>query len=432
MKKFLLILFGKSISTISRALNLGNGSTWPGHVAIENYPCLLSELEKEISSGSIIIAGTNGKTTTSKMIRSVLEKRHKTIHNDSGANLLNGIASSLIRSASIKGKIDAELGIFEVDENTLPLLIDSFTPKIVVLLNLFRDQLDRYGEVDAVAAKWKKALHKLPSETTVILNADDPQIAFLGRNLKAKTIYFGLNDSKLFAKSPQHATDSTYCPNCGEKLKYKGVYFSHLGIWNCTKCMFTRPQARTLSIDSPLPGNYNLYNTLAAQVVLNEIGIKDEVIKKNLIDFKPAFGRQEEIKIGDKKAILLLSKNPTGFNESIRTLNEFSLNKKNVMLILNDRIPDGTDISWIWDVDFENLKGVAKTITVSGDRTFDMALRIKYSEVVPDNKLFITENLGEAIQQALRNIKAGETLYVLLTYSAMLEARKILKGKKIL
>lgn len=409
----MLILFCKIISKISLLLNLGNGSTWPGHIALQINPRILQDLESKLKYGSVIIAGTNGKTTTSKLIREVLQKKYTAVHNESGANLLNGITSALIRNPG-------QIGVFEVDENTLPQLIDNFTPRITVLLNLFRDQLDRYGEVNTIALKWKKALEKLPETSTVILNADDPQIAFLGQNLKAKVIYFGLENPKLFLKNPEHATDSTYCPKCGEKLSYDGIYYSHIGIWKCPKCGLKRPKPAMPTIAPPLLGTYNLSNSAAAEAVLKEL----KFIDFNFDNFQPAFGRQEEIKIDNKTIKILLSKNPTGFNQSIRTLNEYSKKEKTVMLVLNDRIPDGRDISWIWDVDFENLK-VTK-IYISGDRCFDMGLRIKYADF---KNYEIIQNLNSCIKKA---IEATNELYILPTYSAMLEARKIIKGKKIL
>lgn len=415
----MLIRLCQIISKISFKLNLGNGSTWPGHIALLLNPKILKSLESKLKSGSIVIAGTNGKTTTTKLIREVLEKKFKVVHNQSGANLLNGIASALIKNSG-------QIGIFEVDENTLPHLINSFTPEVVVILNLFRDQLDRYGEVNTIALKWKKSLERLPKETTVILNADDPQVAFLGQNLKSKVIYFGLNDPKLFLKTPEHATDSTYCPKCGNKLFYKGIYYSHIGVWSCLKCSFSRPKFTSLNISSPLSGTYNLYNLLAAQTVLNELGFSNEEVKKCLINFQPAFGRQEEIIFNNKKIRILLSKNPTGYNQSIKTLDEFSKDKKTIILVLNDRIPDGRDISWIWDVDFENLKDKAKKIFISGDRAYDMALRIKYADI---KNYYLNDNLKACL---LKAVSEANELYILPTYSAMLEVRKILMGKKIL
>ena len=432
MKKLVLIWLGKIIALASQILNLGAGSTWPGHVALWLEPQVFPLLLNQVKKGIIFIAGTNGKTTTAKMVRTILESSN-IIHNESGANLLNGMVSAVIQKSDWLGKIRADWAIFEVDEATLPLALTEVTPKAVVLLNLFRDQLDRYGEVDAIAEKWRKALVKLPKETAIILNADDPHIALLGKNLTAKVSYFGLSDPKLFLEKMEHAVDTIFCPNCGQKLKFEGCYFSHLGIWSCPECGQKRPSLDLSSWDYSLPGVYNYYNTLAAVLVAKVVGVKEKDIRKRLADFQPAFGRQEEFKTDTKKIRVLLSKNPTGFNESIKTLKYFPGRKKVILLLLNDRIPDGRDVSWIWDVDFEMILEGTKII-VSGDRAYDMGLRIKYAfQMKNDNvKLKIFENLKEAIFSGLKEISAGETLYILPTYSAMLEIRKILGGRKIL
>lgn len=432
MLEKIVILVGKSISYISSRFSLGNGSTWPGHIALYLNPSIIKSLEKNLRLGSVVVAGTNGKTTTAKIIREVLETKFRVVHNQSGANLLNGIASSLIQSFTFDNKNNHDIGVFEVDENTLPLVINTFFPRIVIILNLFRDQLDRYGEVNNIARIWKESLKKLPSSTTVILNADDPQVAFLGKDLKAKVVYFGLNDKNLFLKSPEHATDSTYCPSCGEKLDYQGIFYSHLGIWECKSCGLKKPTTEKLLVKMPLPGTYNIYNTGACETALKMLDFNSSQIQKALTGFKPAFGRQEEIEIDGKAVKILLSKNPTGFNQSIRTLDNFSSEKKYIFLILNDRIPDGRDISWIWDVDYENLKNKVKKIYISGDRCYDMALRIKYSQVLEESCIEIFESTEKGLVKAIKALSAGEALYILPTYSAMLDVRKVLRGKKIL
>lgn len=435
------------MAAVSRLFNLGAGSTWPGHLALESDRRILPWLVSQLKGGVILIAGTNGKTTTAKMVRTILEQEDKIIggqdnrrtdvvHNEAGANLLNGLVSALIMATDWKGKIKAEWGIFEVDEATLPLALKEFTPKAVVLLNLFRDQLDRYGEIDLIAQKWHQALGNLPGDSVVILNADDPQIAYLGKDLKAKVFHFGLNDPKITLKVRQHAMDTVYCPNCGTRLEFSRIYFSHLGQWRCSGCKIGRPKLDLTRWEWPLPGVYNRYNTLAAVLTGKTLGKEETVIKKALTGFKPAFGRMEEFEMEGKKIRILLSKNPTGFNESIRVVNEEK--GKVVLLVLNDRIPDGRDVSWIWDADFEELGGV-ESIIVSGDRAFDMGLRIKYSiknEKLKmknyNGKFKIIENLAEAILEGLRVMGGGETFYILPTYSAMLEVRKIISGRKIL
>jgi UDP-N-acetylmuramyl tripeptide synthase len=448
----LITLIGKFIHFVSYLFNIGSGGTWPGEIVLQLKPDIFSFFVSQLNKGLIIVAGTNGKTTTAKMIRQIIGKR--VILNQSGANLLNGLVSAFIEKASLTGKIDADFAVLEVDENTLPQVLSTACIKniknkklIVVLLNLFRDQLDRYGEVDIIANKWKKVLERLPSDSTVILNADDPQIAYLGKDLKSKVVYFGIDRPERFLPKIEHATDSTYCHICGGKLTYKGIYFSHLGIWFCENCGNSRPKPDVENYSSALVGLYNEYNTLAAVSVGRELGIKEKMIKTSLASFTPAFGRQEEFEIGNKKIKMFLSKNPAGFNASLRTV--LDLKPKSLLLVLNDRIPDGRDVSWIWDTDFEMIPKAVSTI-VSGDRVYDMGLRIKYtlnkSQIFPrlrpgqanlksqnhGSKLKIYESLKEAIDAGLNEISEGETLYILSTYSAMLEVRKILTGRKIL
>ncbi len=393
-------------------VRLGAGATWPGEIAIRLNPHILSSLTSQLKKGIILIAGTNGKTTTAAMIKTILKAQGlKVVHNASGANLLNGVVSACIQEASWSGQIKADWGVFEIDENSLPHVIQEChspgmtTSLVIVLLNLFRDQLDRYGEVDVIAEKWEKALRD--SKARIIANADDPLVAYLGATHNA--FFFGVNDKTKYQKAMEHATDSTFCLNCGARLTYDGTYFSHLGIWQCTTCGQKRPKPDVSTAVSVLPGFYNLYNILATISVAKVLGIPAD-----LSDFHAAFGRQEEI--GNVK--IFLSKNPTGFNQSLRTVLE--LGAKDLLLVLNDRIPDGRDVSWIWDVDFEMIpKNVS--VRVSGDRIYDLALRLKYAGI----KARVYEQLEEALE-------TPETLYVLPTYSAMLEVRKTLKGRKIL
>lgn len=430
MLNIFAIIIGKVISTLSATFNLGSGSTWPGHIALSSNPNFIRELIiKNSKLQTVLIAGTNGKTTTGKLIQTILEQNEKSVfQNAAGANLTNGIASSLIYNSDLSGNIKKDIAVFEIDENTLPLVLKEIpNPNYIILLNLFRDQLDRYGEVNTIASKWKKALEKI-SNTTLILNAEDPLIAHLASHLKGVNVkYFGaktVSDRKF----NQHASDSTYCPECGNKLIYKSIFFSHLGNWSCEKCGLSSPQDRfTNSTYFPLTGIYNEYNTNAAVLLTKCLGISDEKITKALKHFQPAFGRQEIINYKGKNIQIFLSKNPTGFNESLRTI--VANKAKNVLIVLNDRIPDGRDVSWIWDVDFENFSSLFKNVTVSGDRTFDMGLRLKYAEF---GNFQTEENLSSAINQAISKTSKDEILYILPTYSAMLEVRKILTGKKIL
>ena len=415
----LIVIFTKFVSWMSTSFGLGAGETWPGEIALALRPNIARALASKLADGVILIAGTNGKTTTSLMVKTILEDiGESVVHNATGANLLNGVVSSFIRNSDWLGRITADVGVFEIDENSLPVFLRFITPKRIILLNLFRDQLDRYGEVDVIVEKWQNALATLPKSTTVILTSDDPGVASLGTSVKGAVIYFGLNDTPKFLKVHEHATDSTFCPHCGNRLTYEGVYFSHIGVWKCTKCGYTRPKPAVSSWPSPLPGLYNRYNTLAAVALARSIDIPDHEIKKALRNFAPAFGRQEEVMVRGKMIKLFLSKNPAGFNMSLRTVLE--MGAKELLLVLNDRIPDGRDVSWIWDVDFEMIPKNVR-ITVSGDRVYDMELRIKYAGL---------QAQGEPDLRHALAVKRDT--YVLATYSAMLEARKILKGRKIL
>ncbi len=429
-----LINSAKTISTLSRFFNLGNGSTWPGHIALSINPHIIEDLLTHPQAKVIVIVGTNGKTTTSRMLTTILrENGQHVIQNTSGANLVNGIASTLLLNTNTHGKLVADYAVFEVDENSLPLLLNHLTPHIIIALNLFRDQLDRYGELDSIAKKWHSALKDLPSTTNVILNADDPLIAYLAKDVAADVHYFGLDHTKKEQKSLEHAADSIYCPQCNSKLTYKKIFYSHLGIWECPHCHVKRPQPQISESYYPLPGTYNEYNTLAAVLAAKILGISDKSIDAALHTVTPAFGRQEVLHVKGKKVQLFLAKNPTSFNESLRTIAD--LKAKNVLLVLNDRIPDGRDISWIWDIDTEHFVHTFENIFVSGDRTYDMALRIHYSSLDQSQKTYTViaeEELPKAIEKALDQTHPNDTLYILPTYSAMLEVRKILTGRKIL
>ncbi|MDO8639288.1 MAG: MurT ligase domain-containing protein, partial [bacterium] len=380
MKNVFLILGGRSISLLSKLLNLGHGSTWPGHIILKfNKNFIKNLIKKNPKLIIILIAGTNGKTTTSRLIQIILEKNHKKVFkNESGANLLNGIASTIALHSTVVCALKYDYAIFEVDENTLPLVLKELTPDYLIAINLFRDQLDRYGEVDAIARKWKEALKSLPQNSTLILNADDPLVATIGKESKAKEVYFGLKEKEDSQELYQHAADSAYCPNCQSKLTYKLRFFSHLGEWKCDNCGLKRPEINLSSAPVyPLAGVYNKYNMLAAALFAKINNIGSGTIEQSLKNFTPAFGRQEIINIDGKKIQLFLSKNPTSFNESLRTVKD--LQGKNILLVLNDRIPDGKDVSWIWDTDIESLIDSFQTITISGDRCYDMGLRLKYA-----------------------------------------------------
>jgi len=438
VRSHIATVLGQATSFLSRLSGRGTGITWAGEVALRADPNFIQQYVAEISE-RIIVAGTNGKTTTSALTCHILKNEEYTVvHNATGANLLNGIAGTLIANSNeISPKTVA---VFESDEAALASIAAAVQPTILVLLNLFRDQLDRYGEVDVIAEKWKEVVKSLPKDTVIIANADDPLIVHIAQTFKGKVEYFGITDKKLGREKIQHATDSTYCLECGHKLSYHTIYFSHIGDWYCMKCNAKRPEVATLSIHQPLVGTYNIYNVLAAFYIAKRFKLSTQSISKALTSFKPAFGRQEEFEKGGKKIQVFLSKNPTGFNENLKTI----LNEKKagtMVLILNDRIPDGTDVSWIWDVDFELLEKAGIPIIATGDRAYDMGLRIKYSrekltertkEPKEKDGVRVEENFKDAIDYALSKTTSEKVCYILPTYSAMLEVRKYLSGRKIL
>lgn len=417
----------KLVSRISRTLNLGNGSTWSGHLALKLNPDIVTETLKGSNCKIILIAGTNGKTTTTKMLEEILRKNgKKTIHNNSGANLLNGIAASIILATDTKGRLAAEYGVFEVDEASLPLVLKQLVPDYLILLNLFRDQLDRYGEVNTIAEKWRDALTNLPAKTSLVLNADDPQIAYLSTLAKGKSFFFGLEGEK--GETKDLNTDSIYCPRCHEKLSFSRYTFSHLGTWDCPHCKLKRPTPEPLHVKHfPLSGDYNRYNTLAAILTGAKLGIDQQEIEKSLTNFQPAFGRQEVLNFKNRKVKLFLSKNPTSFNQSLEAIMEEK--PKTLLFVLNDKIPDGRDTSWIWDTDLERYNFQDINVFVSGDRAYEMAVRLKYAAALPKATL---DDLASTIDEATSTVPENETLYVLPNYSAMLDVRNVIQGRKIL
>lgn len=449
LKNVILLFVCKVSYFVVRLFNLGSGSTWPGHIALKLNKNIIREIISSNKISVIIVAGTNGKTTTSSAIAYLLKQNKKrVIQNEEGANLLNGVASSLVKNCNSSGQLSYDYAVFEADENSLPQLLHELNPKVVVLLNLFRDQLDRYGEVNTIGLNWHKALLKLNLTAQIFVNADDPLIQYITEGLKSKTIYFGLEDSLMSKKGIPHDVDSVYCPKCKTKFDYKKMSYSHLGDYTCLHCGYKRKQIEFISglrDQTQLYGLYNIYNFEAAILTVQKLlKISQPTLLKQLKQFNPAFGRQELIQLENKKIFLLLSKNPAGFNQSIEVAKELCARQKNpIMIILNDRIADGQDVSWIWDVEFEELLKCSTDIVITGDRTYDMALRMQYAfedkpEVTESKKvvsvahLNVTENLTEAVDVAINKTRVDQKLIILATYTGMLDVRKILTGRKLL
>jgi len=425
----------KTVTFIVRSLRLGAASVLPGEIARRIQPQLLQLLSRQVKHGVILIAGTNGKTTTSLLLSTMLERQGwRVAHNTAGANLENGLMTALLEGTNLIGQLAVDYAILEVDENVVPKVLPAIQPRLILCLNLFRDQLDRYGEVDTISRRWGQVIATLPSETVVIPNADDPTLSYMGQQLPQNVLFFGLNEPNQYLDEIPHAVDSIYCPNCGHPLEYQGVYLSHLGDYDCPSCGFHKGQLAINSQEYPqiLIGLYNKYNTLAAVLAAQQLGVDEAIIRDTIANFQAAFGRAEELKVNGKQVRILLSKNPVGMNETIRAVNQVGGQTK--LLVLNDRTPDGTDVSWIWDVDTEKLVEQGGTVVVSGDRVYDMALRLRYSQQDYNNglQLIVAENLRDAIATALEHTPQDETLHILPTYSAMLEVREVLTGRKIL
>lgn len=429
---------------------LGFGGTLPGHFALSINKHFIGQMFKYNPQIKIVlVAGTNGKTTSTKLIKYLLEKNdYKVISNETGANLVNGIASKLISHSDWKGHIDADVAVFEIDEYMLGPLVTEVSPEAILVLNLFRDQLDRYGEVNAISNRWKKIFADLPKETKLFLNGDDPELYYLGQHAGATVYYFGLAKKLMKLRKIPHDADSIYCPQCNEKLSYSAISYSHLGDFNCKNCGFAKEKVETLNqikLQSNLFGQYSKYNINGLSLMLNQsFHIKYDNIIHNLAKFKPAFGRQERLNYKNKDILILLSKNPTGFNQSIEAVSEFENKNVNILLILNDQIPDGKDISWIWDVDFQKILPLAKKIFIAGERGYDMAIRLRYELdranwpkaenglIKIDKNIFVLSSIKKAVNFAANNTEKNQTLFILPNYSAMLKVRSIILNREML
>ncbi len=441
--RFVLALsVGRMVSTLIK-LKGGGGTAAPGYYALKIDPNLSQKLTKNLDK-NILVSGTNGKTTTSRLISQILSQKHPVIHNRQGSNLIRGIASTLIENSPVKKQNG--VGLWEVDEATLKEAVSQTSPNTIVLLNLFRDQLDRYGEVNSLRTKWQKIVSTLPKSTTLILNADDPGISYLATFAKCKTVFFGIEDKKINLPEATGAGDTRYCPNCSQKLIYSTQFSSHIGHYRCSNCGFKRPKPdisasnlkfnpdfsaslsltvnrQTLTIRYNLPGLYNAYNVLAAASAARAMGFNLGEIKSKIAGFLAAFGRFQKTSVNNKNILVFLVKNPTGANEVLRALT--TKNNLNLLTILNDNFADGKDVSWIWDTDWEIVAPFVKNISVSGIRGWDLANRLKYAGLKV-NKESVYKDINYSIKKSLEGLDSNDTLIILPTYTALLEVQKTL------
>jgi UDP-N-acetylmuramyl tripeptide synthase len=339
------------------------------------------------------------------------------------------------------------MGLFEVDEFWLDRVVGDLGPRAIVLANLFRDQLDRYGELEAIAERWAAVVDGLAAETRVVLNADDPLVADLGRE-RDDVVYFGVDDVSVALPGLEHASDSKHCRRCGTRYVYEAVLLGHLGHYHCPNCGARRPaplvSAQRVELEGVrgakvqlragddvadvrlgLPGLYNVYNALAATALGIALGISLDTIAARLANVAPAFGRAESVRVDGRDLSILLVKNPAGANEVLRTLS-LEPGEHDLLGVLNDNIADGRDVSWIWDADFEPLAGRIRRVTCSGTRAAELALRLKYAGI-PTGRIVVEPDLERALDGALAG-SAG-TLYALPTYTAMLALRDLLVAR---
>ena len=468
---------GRLAGASSRALRRGGGTAIAGAVAQSIDPALAAKLARQLGHGCALVTGTNGKTTTARMLAQIArEAGLEPLANPSGSNLMRGVAAALLGETNVLGNIRGatnRIGIFEVDEAVLPQATRELQPRAIIFTNLFRDQLDRYGEADAVVAIWQRALRDLPENSTLVLNADDPAIASLsdpagaslgvavgaslGDSPAGRTLTYGLEDTSVATNELEHASDYRFCLSCGEELAYSANFYGHIGHWRCPGCDRARrtPDVRAtavelaagemaaeratrvgiatpageLHIELPLAGLYNVENALAATAGAVSLGLPLDAIERALRSIQPAFGRQERFQIDGREVVVLLGKNPTGLNQVLRTITANS-GGLHLLFFLNDGIADGRDISWIWDSDYELIAGRAQSVVVSGTRVDELALRLKYADLAVEPQ--VAAGTTDALDAAIAQTPPGETLYIVPTYTAMLEVRELLakRGKR--
>ncbi len=470
------LALARAVGTVSR-LRGGGGTSLPGKLLMRMEPSAIGALAGRLSQGCVLVSATNGKTTTAAMASSILERAGiALVHNQAGANMAGGIASTLLAAAGPRGTIDGELGLFEVDELWLDSLAAQIHPRVVVLGNLFRDQLDRYGELETIAERWAGAVRGgAASSARLACNADDPLVADLGRE-RPGVLYYGVEDDSLALESMAHAADAKHCRRCGAPYAFDAVYLGHLGHYHCSSCGQRRPSptvlARSVELEGvrsarfhlftpggdaevklELPGLYNVYNALAATALAVALDVRFEDIVAGLESTKAAFGRAETVQVDGRETRILLVKNPAGANEVLRTL-ALEPGAHDLLGVLNDKIADGHDVSWIWDADFELLAGRVRVATCSGTRAPELALRLKYAGIEPE-RIRVVGDLPWALSGAVADRPAGypavdrpeaagpngpdrpdvdacaeggagTPLYVLPTYTAMLALRELL------
>lgn len=471
---YLALVIARLAFFMARLSGRGKGSSLPGSLALKIYPAVLGELARQVGLGVIMVTGTNGKTTTNNMIAGILKADgHTVLINQEGANLITGVTAAFIKNASLWGRLKCDYACLEVDEASFPGVCSWVKPSLVVVTNFFRDQLDRYGELDKTIAlvgealkkqnkddfitaqvggninRGNKKLRKVDGSPILVLNADDPLVAQLGSQTGLGSFYFGLAQHAGVSLLGAASREGKYCPFCGEELRYSYYHYSQLGNYSCPGCSFGRPAAqvegfgpRSLgtavscalevpggashSLTIPLSGLYNLYNAMAAFSIGLLLKVAPDIILGSLGQFKTVLGRMDRFIYRGKPVLLNLVKNPTGFNEGLASVLNPGGAAGDVLLAINDNAADGRDISWLWDVDFEILEEwhhLLHSFVCTGTRAGDMAVRLKYAGV-PLQKIKVVEHYEDAIKEVL--LGEGQRALLLATYTALWPLERIL------
>lgn len=427
MRKLLAVWAAKLSAVLGIILGKKSSST-PGAIALKICPDLIKILKKNITNEVIVTCGTNGKTTTNNLLYSALTKLgYKVVCNKLGANMLTGVATSFALECDIFGRLKADYACLEIDEAYTAKVFQHIKPDVVVVTNIFRDQLDRYGEIESIMGIMKKAFENADFPV-LVLNGDDPVSSGFGKNYNGECRYFGIGEKVL--DGTNNVKEGKFCSICGQEQKYNYIHYNQLGDYYCPNCGNKRPEldfeAKNVSLDKGLAfsvdgqnfafnykGFYNIYNVLGVYAALNVLKIKTIEFGKILDDYKPQIGRMQEINIG-KPFVLNLAKNPAGFNQAIETVIQ-DKRKKDVIIAVNDKPSDGTDVSWLWDVDFEKIAdGSLNTLSVLGMRKYDLALRFKYMNVKVDE---ITDDMKAVLLKCCDT--ESEVCYVLVNYTML-------------
>lgn len=442
----------KVASRVIQRVGRGGGTAAPGLIADRLDPNLLTKVTRSLPKGAVVVAGTNGKTTVSRMVADILEADGcQVLHNRSGSNLVRGVVAAYAAATGVRGRASADIAVIETDEAAFPEIVKQVQPRAILLNNLFRDQLDRYGEINTIGKLWRRALLTLPPETTVVVNVDDPALVAITDDIPGRRVSFGLDETSYQLDALPHAADAATCRVCGADLVYDALYVSHLGEWRCPNGDSARPLLDMAGRDVALhgveslevtlhagedmdqrislgvPGLYNAYNAVAAAALARTLEVQPATVAAALATFRAAFGRIERLSYRNRTLVMALVKNPTGFNEVLRMLTAASAQLTVPVLIgINDLAADGRDVSWLWDVDFELLAPGLAPVSTAGIRGADMANRLKYAGLPPERIKPLGTDSRQALEAFVDSVPEGETAYLLPTYTAMLELRRIL------